>query len=343
MQNEYDFTIYTYLKNTLSLCYLTTDKSETNVRCPFCGDSMNPNHAHLYINNIPPFKYYCQKCSTSGIVNDSFLRALNLYDPEMVVYVKESQNKYIRSLNKKYGGNFLDKFSRKLDVLPNEYNKLELKKLKYVNDRLGIKINSDDLLERYKIILNVEDFFNNNDFKMNDFYKNNLKMLNSFYVGFLLNDNNMICFRDISNKQELRYINKKIYNENIIQSRKFYTISNEIDLSKEVFNVNLTEGIFDIMGIFNHIYDCNQNSNDIFVSCNGKSYNLVLNYLQSVGILNCNINIYSDKDVSKKKIIELTSSNNLTKFNGFNLYYNTIGKDYGVKKEEIVLSEPIIL
>ena len=35
--------------------------------------------------------------------------------------------------------------------------------------------------------------------------------------------------------------------------------------------------------------------------------------------------------------------NDLCRFNGINLYYNSIGKDYGVKKEEIKLQNCIEL
>jgi hypothetical protein len=341
INNNYDFTVYEYLKKNIKLCYLTTDKSETYIRCPYCGDSTNLNHAHLYINNQPPFKYFCQKCSVTGIVDNKFLRDIDLYDPEVINYVVQSKNNYIKNLNKKYGNNFLEIFNKNFDVLPNQYNKKELEKIKYINNRLGININEESLIEKYKIILNIEDFFNNNKLQMNQFYKKNLSKLENNYVGFLLNDNNMICFRDITGKQNERYINKKIYSENILQSRKFYTIGNEINLSREVYNIYLAEGIFDILGIFNHLYDCKQNDNDLFISCNGKSYNFVLKYLQTLGILNCNINIFSDKDVSKKKIIELLHGNYLTKFNGVTLYYNNIGKDYGVTKLEIELSNPI--
>lgn len=341
IKNNYDFTIYDYFKRNLRLCNLTTDKSETLIRCPYCGDSNNENHAHMYINNIPPYKYFCQKCSTTGIVDNKFLRDVNLYDPEIVNHVTNSKNKYIKDLNKKYGNNFLEIFNKEFDLLPNDFGKKEIQKLNYINNRLGIKITNEELISKYKIILNIKDFFENNNLEMNKFYKENINKLQNNYVGFLLNDNNMICFRDITGKSEMRYINKKIYSENIFQSRKFYTIGNTIDLSKETYNIYLTEGIFDILGVFNHIYNCNQQNNDLFISCNGKSYNFVLKYLQSLGILNCNIFIYSDNDVPIKKIENLVKYNYLTKFNGASLYYNTIEKDYGVKKDKIILSKCI--
>ena len=170
---NYDFIIYDYLKNNVKLCNLTTDKSETVIRCPYCGDSNNLNHAHLYINNQPPFKYYCQKCSTSGIIDSKFLRELNLYDPELIQYTNNSKNEYIKNLNKKYGNNFKTIFKKEFDLLPNQYTKLELNKLKYFNDRLGINVDNEELLKKYKIILNLKDFFDNNNLTMNKYYKDN--------------------------------------------------------------------------------------------------------------------------------------------------------------------------
>lgn len=340
----YDLTVYEYLRPQLRLCKLTTDQSETLIRCPYCGDSLREDHAHFYINNKPPFKYYCQKCTTSGIVDNKFLNRLKVYDSEIINYVKQTKKEYIKSLNKKYGDDFLHKFDKPFDVLPDHFDRPEKLKLKYIEKRLGITIDTEESLSKYKIILNLQDFFNKNNLKMNEFYKKNLKMLQNKYVGFLLNDNNMITFRHISyneNNNEMRYINKKIYSEHVFQSRKFYTISNTIDLSRSIYNIYLAEGIFDIMGIHNHIYDCKQEPNDIFVACCGKSYDFVLNYLQSLGILNCDINIYSDKDVNKESMLKLIHNNNLTKYNGAILYYNQLGKDYGVTKNEISLTNGV--
>lgn len=346
INNNYDFTLYEYLNNHLKVCYLTSDKSETNIRCPFCGDSIkDERHAHLYIHNQPPFKYFCQKCNITGIADNNFLKILELYDPNMINYLSSSKTNYIKELNKKYGNNFLSYFNKELNILPNDYNNLELKKLKYINNRLGININTEEEIEKYKIILNLQDFFNNNEININKYYKENMKFLNNNFIAFLSNDKNLISFRNLNNNcdHDKRHINKKIYTDSYIQSRKFYTINNEIDLSNEVFNIYLTEGIMDIIGVFNHLYNRQQNSNDIFVSCNGKSYPFVLNYLVSLGILNCNINIFSDKDVKKYKFENLKKYNRLCKFNGINLYYNNKGKDFGVRKDEIELSNCIVI
>lgn len=341
MEN-YDLSLYNYLKKNLKICYLTSSRDETNIRCPFCGDSVkNERSAHLYINNLPPYKYFCQRCEASGIADSKFLNALNLYDPEITEQLNTSKAKYIKRLGTKYGNNFLDKFSKDLDVLPNNFTDFENKKLFYIEDRLGINIDDEDTVKKYKIITNVEDFFEKNKFKLNKYWNENIEELNKNYVGMLLNDNNQICFRAINDKAEFRYVNKKIYSDLPIVSRKFYSISNNVNLARPIHNIYLTEGIFDILGVYNHIQNCKMNDNDIYISCNGKSYSFVLRYLKSIGILNCDIFIYSDKDVPIDKMKLFLKYDMLVKFNGATIFYNELEKDCGVRKEKIKLTEGI--
>jgi len=339
---EYDLSLYKYLKKHLNICYLTGSRDETNIRCPFCGDSVKSNlSAHLYINNLPPYKYFCQRCETSGIFDGNLLNMLNLYDPEVADTLNKNKANYIKRLGRKYGNNFLDKFNRELDVLPNDFGKFENSKLIYIENRLGISIDDEEIVKRYKIITNLEDFFDKNDFKLNRYWEENIEKLNKNYVAFLLNDNNQICFRALNKRAEHRYINKKIYHDLPTASRKFYSIRNDINMASPIYNVYLSEGIFDILGVYNHVQNCRMNENDIFISCNGKSYSFVLKYLKSIGILNTDIFIYSDKDVSIEKMRSFLSRDMLVKFNGAKVFYNKLGKDCGVKKNEIELTEGV--
>ena len=79
------------------------------------------------------------------------------------------------------------------------------------------------------------------------------------------------------------------------------------------------------------------NSNDLFLSCNGKSYKFVLKELQKKSILNAEINIFSDKDVSVNKIKKFLNNSLLAKFNGYEVYYNNMEnqKDFGIPKSKI--------
>lgn len=338
MNNNYDDTLYNYLKKNLPVCKMTLNKQEFSIRCPFCGDSIKDKRSsHFYISNYKPHLFHCFKCETSGIFNNKILIMLNLSNNEIVNKLNKEFTEYKKNLNIKYGNNFENYFSsKKLNYYPNSYNDLEMKKIEYIENRLGIEMIESDI-EKYKIILNLKDFLSSNNicFNRNNNEKNKIDDLTKNYVGFLLNDKNMINFRNINPNSETRYTNFKLFPDSISFTRKFYTISNHINLSRDIFNIYMTEGIFDILGVYNHIYNCNMNNNDLFISCNGKSYNFVLNYLKSLSILNCNINIYSDNDVNIDFFKNLKSYNQLLKFNGFNLNYNTKCKDYGVKKDLI--------
>ena len=46
-------------------------------RCPFCGDSENPEHGHLYLN-ISKNVYYCVRCGEGGDVVDLYTELTNL-------------------------------------------------------------------------------------------------------------------------------------------------------------------------------------------------------------------------------------------------------------------------
>lgn len=73
--------LYDCLKKKLKVCKLTTSKDEINIRCPFCLDSIkDPFKGHMYIENNPPFRYFCQRCNASGRVNIKFLNKLDVED-----------------------------------------------------------------------------------------------------------------------------------------------------------------------------------------------------------------------------------------------------------------------
>ena len=343
---DYDLKLYTYLKNNLKTVYLSGRKDETIIRCPFCGDSLDLNHAHFYINNNPPFKFFCQKCETTGIFNNKILNMLNLFDNEISNYLNKSFTEFKLRINIKYGNSYFNYFknNKKLVVFPKSFNDLEMKKVEYIENRLGFFLNDNDI-ENFKIITNLQDFVELNDINIvDDSIRKKIYILNKYSLGFLLNDCNTICCRYLNPlENQPRYINFKLFEEEVEFSRKFFTIKNEIDISNNKFNINLAEGCFDIISIFKNVYNNNKNDNDVFVAVNGKSYSFALNYFMRLGILNTDINIYSDSDVKNNFYKKIKNNNLLCKFNGINLYYNKLGKDYGVDKDKIELTSPLIL
>lgn len=354
--NNYDYTIYNYLARKLNVVKRSTSGDETVIRCPFCGDSKKSKFsAHLYIKNEAPFKYYCQKCNNFGIVNDKFLMRLDAYEVGFVNEISMAQTKYQMNMNKKYGVNSFLKINQD-DIIykPNQVGELEQRKLDYISNRLGIKFTVDDV-DKYKIVLNLKDFYENNkiDFsKLSDKRLYFLDKLNENYISFLLYDTSMLACRNINDNvdKKEKFYKLKLY-ENIDDSKRFYSIRNDIDLNNRVFNIYMAEGIFDIISIYNNLVEDKNANNNLFMANNGKGYAFILNYLASMGLLNNNINIYCDNDVKIKDLMRMLKNCTNAKVNGINVYYNIYNgngvegnkRDFGVNKEFIISSDKNVI
>jgi hypothetical protein len=343
---SYDLTLYNYLKQKLKVCRLTGKKDEIIVRCPACGDSRkDPYKGHFYIQNKPPFKYYCQRCTAKGIMSSHMLQQLNVTDYDVINMVNKSLTEYQKKLTYKYG-NEINYFNNKiLDFYPKQYTGLENKKIQYVENRLGIKLIESDL-DKYKMIVNFKDFLQHNRIDITKRLKNDrdrelIGKLQNHCVGFLSADKNTIIFRSLDeNLTGFRYHNYSLFPD-AIDSKKFYAIKKILDLSLSEHKIIMTEGILDVIGVYNHIFK--RDDEPLYISNNGKSFLFVLDYLASLSLLNVNIEIYSDKDVNLKFYEYVMRENRLAKFNGLTVYYNQIDKDYGVNKSKILLSQGVNL
>jgi len=307
------------------------------LRCPYCGDSENKSHCHLGIKMFPPFLFRCPRCETRGVVNKEFLSDINFHS----TYFSGTIFKINKKLSKEFSKNH--KFDLKEDYKLKNINlscdintKLAKEKIKYFEERSGI-ILTEDLISKFKLILDFKEFFRNNKFiRKTTLTVQNLIDLHENYIGFLSNDGNFITFRRINNKENLyRYFDYNIYN---LQSntRRFFTIKNTIDLLIEKPTINITEGIFDILGIYNLK---NMNDKEIYCAMNSKAINNIIKYFIKLGYLNFNLNIYADKDVSFSKFKHMLQSNKFLSIikPSVNIYHNSKDHDYGIKKENIDL------
>lgn len=360
---NYDLTLYYFLKRNLRVVYKTGIGDETRIRCPFCGDSQkDPTSAHMYINNKPPFKFYCFKCSSYGVVNDKLLNRIidgeSTYDISQ--YIKQKSKEYRGKDNIKLNSKRTQAyFNKKIDfsVTDNKY----LEKLEYLNNRLGINLTEKDL-EKFKIVLNIEDFFIKNGLNIKERFYND-KLIKQFYqlkkdyIGFLSADRNIIIFRNIRPDctKEERYNNLRVFLMDDYETKKTYIVSTNIDIYKPYYKVIIAEGVIDILGIYHHLYsNMKDDTNYIFLANNGKSYSTTLKLLNSLSLLNNEITIYSDSDVGINLYRKLKKNSPEFRMNKITVYYNTkteIGedgkeikyKDYGVTKDKIILSSKIIL
>ena len=328
---------------TLKPYNLASNKSEIAVRCPFCGDSIkSASSTHLYIKlNVQdgePHTYYCQRCRAKGIVTSELLKMLKIYNSELNVNLGIN----LKNANKK-GNKIVYTVSKANLKLPEyEPDKLSLFKLNYINNRLGINLKLEDL-NKFKIFLHLYDLleYNNIDYLtckdgMGDTLDNN-------FMGFISYDNNYLIMRNLSKKKlsNMRYYNYNVYN-NYNNTKRFYIIPNKVNYMKDELNIHICEGIFDILGIYHHLVNDEQRKNDLFAAVCGTGYNNVIHEIAKLGFINMNITVYSDADQNIKMYKNLKKEFPFLTDKKITVIYNTIGKDFGVKKEEIKIKKSYI-
>lgn len=319
-------------------------------RCPYCGDTQkNFREGHFYMKISPENNYVigynCFRCGEHGVLNEE---TIDLFDGDQTLRQEIS---------------FLNKHGKKVDktqIISEErlvYLNYKLppvkvnNKIKYIEDRLGVTLSEKDYSD-YKIITSFRDFLVYNDIKTLYINPQKCRDIEDHYVGFLSNGNTHILFRDITEKEEKSWIKYPICNESFM-NKCFYSVASVTDVfTNDDIIINLSEGVFDSIGITKHF---NQNiDNTMNIAICGKKYQLVINKLISLGLVgkNITINIYSDNDekYGNKKNCYTTTLPYYKKalsiyknlFKKINVYYNMKGKDYGVDKGLIILQKRIL-
>lgn len=313
--------------------YQTTDKSEVYVRCPFCGDSKkDSSSAHLYISMKPPFLYHCKKCDSRGALNPELLRDLQVFNNDISLHILEA-NKMLQ--NKKI--DFINIKKKKIEI-PEEPDSFTEAKAKYFNNRFKKEFSNEYLVKKFRAVLNNTEFFKKNYIYVSQYDRFDFN--NS--IGFVSSDNSCAIFRDTTGQQEKRYYNLILDKSNPYAS-KIYNIAAGIDVLSEEMNLVVAEGIFDIIGVYEHFYKGKvDESKYIFAAVCGKDYNAVINKYIRMGFLNLKVTVFSDADINIEYYKNMFSKNKFIKGNQIEIFYNTIGKDYGVPFEQIKLSKAII-
>lgn len=295
------------------------------IRCPFCGDSSNPNDAHMYIkcdlnNPYEPILYNCFKgnCGARGIVNDYFMKKIGC------------KSKFINDLDSSIYNKIPSYKEANVEIITGEVD-MKAPQVKYIEDRLGKGFNKEDF-ERMKIIWNWENIIP---------YINSKKILNTLpnnsdSISFLSDNKSIILNRAFDNEGGWRKIP-------IIKAESIscYTMKSVFNLfTSDMIYVNIAEGIFDILSIYKNF---NDGENSVFLATLGSDYINGINYIIGKGIVGYNVvvKIYIDSDIEynilKKKLKTFKYY-----FNKIIIYINTKSKDVGVKLEDIDLIEKII-
>lgn len=312
---------------------------EVVIRCPVCGDSIKSDtstHFHIKTDlddDSMPLIYHCFRCDTAGVLNADIMRDIGIYDLTLNSSVKAYNKQALKSLERRG----FTKYAGKVDInLPYPQNlDLAEKKRAYISERLGLSLSIQELVS-LKVCFNFADFLRTNEISTLNVSKPILNKLHNNYVGFISTNNDFIQFRDITGQEErYRYYNYDVY-KTIDRSRNFYSVPNKIDLmATEDIHIVLAEGIFDILGVFYHVFD-NKLDNMIYSAVCGCGFASVIKYYLRKGLTgkNIHITIFSDMDKTPEfyshifeEVIDWVGS--------ITLCYNAKSKDCGVPKTSI--------
>lgn len=325
-------------------------------RCPYCGDTQKNMHTgHFYIrvglDDNFPIVYNCFKCPEHGVMNRKTLELLEMDDIEMTGAISYVNKKFTPIAGMK------QQQENAFKVFP--YTVPDIKrhpeKLKYIEDRLGIKM-TDDKVKDCRVITSLKDFMIHNQITTLMCPPKIAQLFEDDYVGFLSYGNSHIFFRDTTGKSEISWVKYPI-NMSSRMNGTAYSLASSVDLfTDETITINLSEGIMDIISIkYNLGYDFD---NCINMSIGGKSYIPLINRLIGQGFVGYNVilNIFADNDAEFNKHDEKkgkkTKDNNYDTsieyyrkvlqdytilFKEVNVYYNRAYKDCGVTADKICL------
>lgn len=309
---------------------------ELNVRCPFCGDSVkNANSAHLSIRINPdddqPLVFRCLRCNSTGLFNGNTLTMLGVYSG-----TNSSNIERYNRLSCKKHGLFVTKEGLNLKFPELKITDKVLEKHAYIENRLGTKIDIYDLYEK-KIVYDFLGLLKYNRIEKVYGTTDAIKALQNDHVGFLSARNDFINFRDMTGNHKRYFIYKIV--RTIDTTGKFYIIPNNIDpFNNDIKNINLTEGVFDILGLYYNIMN-QYTYNTVYAAINGSGYLNVIKFILEQGLLcDVNVNIFSDNDRPPeyyRKMVQVL----MPFVNDIRLFYNEIGKDYGVPANEVKIKE----
>ena len=275
---------------------------EVVIRCPFCGDSKDPKHAHFYIsvpyNQDELSFYHCKRCPNAGVVTDELLRKIGCGDSNVLVEIIK-HNDEVMKLPKYRSIKKINIYPLKYDYIRNDQNNET--KLKYINGRIGSSFTYADLA-KVKIFLNLYDVLNENRLELTR-HQMVCNDLDKYFIGFISYDNSFSGLRKITDKELYRAVNKRYINYSLVNkpddAKNYYIIPSTYDfLNPTPVRIHLAEGQFDILSIYYNLNRCN-NFQNIYIACGGKSYSQALEFiLTETGLINYEVHYYPDKDVT---------------------------------------------
>jgi len=327
--------LYKALLKEKKVAYFNSQKTELQVRCPYCGDSTNDKtHAHLYITNEVPYWFFCQRCESSGVLNGGTLDDLDIFDDELSIAIHKEYRAFRRDTTIRDGSKHI------LSMSSAKFPKYELNsrfkpKKAYIDDRLGISTTRDDL-RQFKVLNSLEDFVILNKMEHlldDDRFAKDCWLVDKFAVGWLSQDNSYATFRFYDGNYSKRF--KTVGFDKYGEGSKIFTIKSKLEVMAVDIEVVMTEGFFDIVSVYNNFYREKDNLNRVFTAINGKGFNLFPSTLMRMGFLNMNLVVYSDNDISLDDYRRILM---MHRYKSIRIFYNRAAnqKDFGVRSELIL-------
>ena len=265
------------LKNNMRLVRQASN-GEHIFKCPFCGDSDNPYHAHLYLNNISGI-FNCYKCEMSGNIN----RILYLFegDKYKVTGLKYQQSTKVNRQSNALASNKTEferyiliqqlkqSFNPYFDLLKSvESEPVLLYKHNYMMNRIVKNksiipmINKTNLSQH--LISYYSEYFMEKYLECGSISDRVVKFVNETIINtrtsimFLGYNKTLASFKNDS--KSIKYFKVKnniFYGPNInwdfftiINQNKYKESLNDIYSREKVLNVYFCEGVFDALNLY---------------------------------------------------------------------------------------------
>ena len=275
------------------LTYIKSNRRHYIFRCPFCGDSQDTTHGHLYVAIDKPV-FRCVRCGVGGHLF-YLLKELNL---EKDINIEDFYDTSLLLSNV----SLLKNISFNLNTEQHE---------DFIKDYIKQRIGIDTILPEFNI-LSYKTYY--------DIVKNRLNDT-VFDKG--------ICFLTYYRKRMvLRVLDDifyRYYNYSLGDGNDTYIINNNIDIVKfrQHKTVVIAEGAFDILNVYVHRY-INIPDSAIFAAALTSTFTHTYKIVRALTLCNYpNLIIVADNDKDDANYLKGL------RYNGVKILRNKINKDFG--------------
>jgi hypothetical protein len=276
---------------------VSTQSELAAVRCPICGDSDNIRSAHFYIgvreyNGQNCIVYDCKKCGKQGFVTPALLHKLNIVDIFIETYIKSTMKG--RRLNT-FGE--YDNLTHTQLLFP-KITKGDKEKLNYLSNRLQLDFSNDEMIQKYKIILNFETFLKINNIQNPAVAQEKIPIIGRQGIGFLSEDKKSVSIRNMDTVGGYQNRFNIIHLFQGMRRPFMYIPPCIVDVLTPYPRIIVSESSFNIICVKNYFY-LDDDTSGIFASASRKSYTKpIMRLIQLSGFVHGQIDIFADNDAT---------------------------------------------